>query len=162
MQKSLADTAVSAGDHARPRSLKNCKLRRSDRSRFGSNKASTASRVAGPSSVVRDLKTDQATTRPRDEVTASDGCARCCSSTHTSGERSGAGDVLRRRVRFEMASVAVHEIVPYSELYGVHPRYFDFDKNYYMIPAFIRGPRRAALVGMDDEDSDGSSDDEFD
>jgi len=31
--------------------------------------------------------------------------------------------------------VAVHPITPYAEIYGMHPRFFDFDKGFSMVPA---------------------------
>jgi len=34
-----------------------------------------------------------------------------------------------RRVTFDLASTIIYEITPYSEVYGVHPRTFNFDKN---------------------------------
>lgn len=33
------------------------------------------------------------------------------------------------KVSFDFGLNTVHEITPYSEVYGVHPRYFNFDKN---------------------------------
>ena len=30
------------------------------------------------------------------------------------------------------------EVTPYSEVYGIHPRLFVFDRNYYMVPSGLR------------------------
>merc|ERR1719375_376847 len=32
-------------------------------------------------------------------------------------------------VRFDLDSTIVYEITPYSEVYGMHPRYFNFDRS---------------------------------
>mmetsp|Transcript_14658 Transcript_14658/g.25967 ORF Transcript_14658/g.25967 Transcript_14658/m.25967 type:complete len:185 (-) Transcript_14658:224-778(-) len=40
------------------------------------------------------------------------------------------------RVNFNLDATEVHEIVPYAEIYGVHPRDFVFGKNYHLLPAF--------------------------
>ncbi|CAE8640979.1 unnamed protein product, partial [Polarella glacialis] len=40
-----------------------------------------------------------------------------------------------RRVRFDDEAVAWHAIRPYCEVYGLHPREFDFGRNYSMVPA---------------------------
>lgn len=37
-----------------------------------------------------------------------------------------------RKVRFDMAAVKVHEVIPYSEVYGVHPRDFAFERDGFM------------------------------
>lgn len=39
------------------------------------------------------------------------------------------------RVSFDLDAVAVHEVVPYAEIYSVHPRDFVFGRGYCMIPA---------------------------
>jgi hypothetical protein len=39
------------------------------------------------------------------------------------------------RVRFDMDACVVHEVQPYEEVYGIHPRDFVFDRNFYMLPA---------------------------
>lgn len=41
----------------------------------------------------------------------------------------------RKYVRMDSAPPIVHEITPYAELYGMHPREFVFDKLYHMVPA---------------------------
>jgi hypothetical protein len=38
------------------------------------------------------------------------------------------------RVGFDF-EVSVHSITPYAEIYGMHPRFFDFDKGFSMVPA---------------------------
>mmetsp|Transcript_109408 Transcript_109408/g.172851 ORF Transcript_109408/g.172851 Transcript_109408/m.172851 type:complete len:224 (-) Transcript_109408:216-887(-) len=40
-----------------------------------------------------------------------------------------------RRVRFNLTACSVHEIIPYSEIYGDHPRTFVFDRWSRKIPA---------------------------
>lgn len=40
-----------------------------------------------------------------------------------------------RRVRFNLTACTTHEVTPYSEVYGVHPREFVFDRHFYMVPA---------------------------
>lgn len=40
--------------------------------------------------------------------------------------KSGSGDHAIRRVRFDLSKKTVHEVTPYAEVYGVHPRDFDF------------------------------------
>jgi len=43
---------------------------------------------------------------------------------------------VERRVRFDLEPASVHEVTPYAELYGVHPRDFVFGRGHCMIPAF--------------------------
>lgn len=40
-----------------------------------------------------------------------------------------------RSVRFDMAAHTLHEITPYDEIYGLHPRSFDFDRSFGIVPA---------------------------
>jgi len=75
------------------------------------------------------------------------------------------------RVGFDL-EVSVHSITPYAEIYGMHPRFFDFDKGFSMVPAQGFGAMRLApseLVARprqrsdaDGEDEDTSSEDSFD
>lgn len=72
-----------------------------------------------------------------------------------------------RRVTFNLEAVTVHEIPPYAEIYGLHPREFVFDKNYYMIPSVCAlasiGLSAVDKVGAEDddvEDSDSDSENE--
>jgi len=79
-----------------------------------------------------------------------------------------------RRVCFDLEANTIHEITPYEELYGLHPREFVFGRNFCMIPAggdygfvdFLTAHRRAlrAEVGHydseSDEDIDSDSDEE--
>mmetsp|Transcript_93425 Transcript_93425/g.166225 ORF Transcript_93425/g.166225 Transcript_93425/m.166225 type:complete len:152 (-) Transcript_93425:56-511(-) len=46
----------------------------------------------------------------------------------------------KRCVSFDLAANEVHEVVPYSEIYGLHPRDFVFGKGYSLIPAFQHIP----------------------
>mmetsp|Transcript_71218 Transcript_71218/g.186728 ORF Transcript_71218/g.186728 Transcript_71218/m.186728 type:complete len:205 (+) Transcript_71218:83-697(+) len=41
----------------------------------------------------------------------------------------------QRRVHFSEAQDTVIQVTPYCEVYGIHPRLFVFDRNYYMVPA---------------------------
>jgi hypothetical protein len=83
---------------------------------------------------------------------------------------------LRRRrtwplcVSFDLDPI-VHSITPYAEIYGMHPRYFDFDKGLGMVPAQGFGASRVApqeLTCREDAENDDVasevddwSDDEF-
>jgi hypothetical protein len=55
-----------------------------------------------------------------------------------------------KRVCFD-AEVSICPITPYSEIYGLHPRFFDFDKRFSMVPAQGFGaarfsPSEAAMI----------------
>lgn len=68
-----------------------------------------------------------------------------------------------RHVRFDLAAVTLHEIPPYSEIYGHHPNTFVFDRHSCRVPAAPNGyVSLAAIVGEDDEEepSDTSDDDD--
>ncbi|CAE7837981.1 unnamed protein product [Symbiodinium microadriaticum] len=55
--------------------------------------------------------------------------------------RNRAGSQRRtRRVEFDTNPCEVHEVIPYSEIYGIHPRDFVFDKYYSLVPAFQHFP----------------------
>lgn len=41
----------------------------------------------------------------------------------------------RKHVRFDLAATIMHEVPPYAEIYGAHPRTFVFDRDSQMIPA---------------------------
>lgn len=45
-----------------------------------------------------------------------------------------------RRVSFDLKACEVHDVVAYSEVYGVHPRDFVFGKDYSLMPAFHHIP----------------------
>lgn len=83
-------------------------------------------------------------------------------------ENEAASAPARRRVRFDLEAATLHEITPYAEIYGVHPRLFDFDKGFWMVPS--RGlPDRSSLesygfcgLGDDEDEESGSSGDESD
>lgn len=66
----------------------------------------------------------------------------------------------QRRVRFDLMSTQVHEIVPYCETYGLHPREFVFDKSYGMVPA--RGPHGFNGYSAHGDTEVDDSDDEWD
>jgi len=76
--------------------------------------------------------------------------------------------------------VSVHTITPYAEVYGMHPRLFDFAKGFSMVPAQGFGAARQALIAaaaalaarrargedaslddLDDEDEEEEDEDEF-
>lgn len=67
-----------------------------------------------------------------------------------------------RRVRFDGSAPTFHEIPPYSEVYGIHPRLFDFSRNFYMVPTVGLALHPRAVARRDDEDEDAteSSDDD--
>jgi hypothetical protein len=81
-----------------------------------------------------------------------------------------------RRVCFDLEANTIHEITPYEELYGLHPREFVFGRNFCMVPAggdygfvdFLTAHRRALRAeaghddGESDEDIDSDSDEEED
>jgi len=59
--------------------------------------------------------------------------------------------------------VTVYEITPYAEIYGLHPRLFDFDRHFFMVPSrglpqSPQGGFRMPGVEEDGSDSDSDSD----
>jgi hypothetical protein len=60
-------------------------------------------------------------------------------------------------------TVIVHEIKPYSEIYGLHPREFVFDRNFHMIPAlgFVALSAASSEADQEGEDIESDSEDEF-
>jgi hypothetical protein len=67
-------------------------------------------------------------------------------------------DDSKKRVHFNIASNTVHEITPYAEIYGEHPRTFVFDRDSCRIAAAPGGfVSLQALHEEDDEDSDDES-----
>jgi len=78
----------------------------------------------------------------------------------------------RRSVKFDLSSNVVHEVTPYSEIYGLHPREFVFGRDFCVVPAggdygFVdmRSAARGSKAADDsDEESergvDSDSDDE--
>lgn len=63
-----------------------------------------------------------------------------------------------KRVRFDLSATSFHEVTPYAEIYGAHPRTFVFDVDSEMIPAARGGFVRASVEEADD-DSDSSDED---
>jgi len=59
-----------------------------------------------------------------------------------------------RHVHFDDDESTWFHITPYAEVYGVHPRLFDFDKNYYMVPSLGINPSALALRALDEEEDD--------
>jgi len=75
-----------------------------------------------------------------------------------------------RRVRFAEPDVqVVHEIVPYSEIYGLHPREFVFGRNFFMIPSggdfgfvdFLTACRRGRHCSVGGRDVDEDNNDTY-
>lgn len=56
-----------------------------------------------------------------------------------------------RRVRFHLERITEHEVTPYSEVYGVHPREFNFGRE-------VVGP--ASFIGDENCESDDSSEED--
>eukprot|EP00403_Amphidinium_massartii_P046028 CAMPEP_0178457328 /NCGR_PEP_ID=MMETSP0689_2-20121128/46959_1 /TAXON_ID=160604 /ORGANISM="Amphidinium massartii, Strain CS-259" /LENGTH=363 /DNA_ID=CAMNT_0020083573 /DNA_START=50 /DNA_END=1139 /DNA_ORIENTATION=- len=63
-----------------------------------------------------------------------------------------------RRVNFNMEANTLHEITPYSEIYGLHPREFVFDRHFHMIPS--AGDH--GFVGIGGDNFDEEEDDDCD
>lgn len=58
-----------------------------------------------------------------------------------------------RSVRFDLNATTVHEVVPFAEIYGTHPREFVFDRSSCKIPAVFGGfISLQSLFEPDDED----------
>jgi len=76
----------------------------------------------------------------------------------------------RRRVSFDEDANTVHEITPYSEIYGLHPREFVFGRDFRVLPA-LGGcclapagvpPRTPGRAATDEDDECGESSDSDD
>mmetsp|Transcript_147 Transcript_147/g.398 ORF Transcript_147/g.398 Transcript_147/m.398 type:complete len:144 (+) Transcript_147:81-512(+) len=83
-------------------------------------------------------------------------------SSSVGSESCGAEDMLcasspcrraarKRCVSFSRDGDDVHEVTPYSEVYGVHPRTFNFGRHMSMLPAV---PASFGRFFDDDEDSE--------
>jgi len=73
-------------------------------------------------------------------------------------------DSIRRCVKFNDLLCEVHQITPYSEIYGIHPREFVFDRFYFMLPATGCIDVDAAWKrrnGVEEEVSEGDSDEDL-
>jgi hypothetical protein len=69
-----------------------------------------------------------------------------------------------RRVKFTEEPPFVSEVVPYSEIYGLHPREFVFCRNHGMVPSqgqFGFNGFDFSMDDVDDEEDNCDSDDEF-
>jgi hypothetical protein len=44
------------------------------------------------------------------------------------------GQLAFSHVRFDLSNIVIFEVTPYSEVYGMHPREFDFDADYSLVP----------------------------
>lgn len=60
--------------------------------------------------------------------------------------RSRTWPLDKQHVSFDDGDASVHLITPYAEVYGMHPRLFDFDKGFSMVPAQGFGAARQALI----------------
>jgi len=77
-----------------------------------------------------------------------------------------------RRVCFDLEANSIHEVMPYEDVYGLHPREFVFGRNFCMIPAggdygfvdFLTAHRRSlrAEAGHDDSESEEEIDSDSD
>ena len=81
-----------------------------------------------------------------------------------------------RHVAFDLERTEVHEVTPYNEIYGLHPREFVFGRNCDVVPSgdtygfidFLAACRLSQVVAgdctdqiaEDEDDSCGESDDE--
>lgn len=71
-----------------------------------------------------------------------------------------------RHVRFNPDPPTVHEIIPYSDIYGIHPRDFVFGRGFHMIPAYQSIPvdvlhSQATGYNEDSAEESDSSEDDF-
>lgn len=90
-----------------------------------------------------------------------------CASSSSSQQTEQA---VKRCVRFDLDACSVHEIMPYAEIYGMHPRDFVFGKGFHMVPAYHHIPIDVIAAGKeagpDSDDSDfsddGDDEDDFD
>merc|ERR1719272_2401327 len=67
----------------------------------------------------------------------------------------------RKCVRFDDAALSVYEVIPYAEIYGLHPRDFVFDASYCMLPA-VGFADIGATCNREEADDDYSESDEED
>jgi len=63
-----------------------------------------------------------------------------------------------KSVRFDLAATIIHEVIPYAEIYGAHPRTFVFDRNFCMIPAARGGFVSAGFNPYSEWEEDTSAD----
>jgi hypothetical protein len=73
-------------------------------------------------------------------------------------------EIAGRCVKFDESMCEVFEIMPYSEIYGIHPRDFVFNKYYYMLPADGVTDMGAAWKRRnltEEDDSEGLSDEDL-
>lgn len=88
------------------------------------------------------------------------------------GSSDGYGEILlkssgergRKRVQFDAAEYTEFEITSYSEIYGIHPREFVFDRDSFMLPAIGFGDVGSAAkcqTEVSEENDSESDEDEF-
>jgi len=89
--------------------------------------------------------------------------AECTSKSPVRRSVSAGSCAGRRRVHFDLSASTAHEIPPYSEIYGLHPREFVFDRNFYAVPtapgSLFVGLYSQGHESDDDEDSEVSDED---
>lgn len=92
-----------------------------------------------------------------EDVTIAGTCRKC-------RKMLGAGkEGVGHHVRFNLDQIQIYEVTPYSEVYGLHPRLFNFDKRDKDPPSwcFIAGPDAHSDSDSNDEsDSDDEEEDE--
>lgn len=77
---------------------------------------------------------------------------------------SSLGPLVERRVHFDLAATTVYEVVAYAEIYGIHPRYFDFDRDFWLVPSLgLPGTpsavgQRPMVYDVPEEENDSNSD----
>jgi hypothetical protein len=65
-----------------------------------------------------------------------------------------------RHVRLDLSTTVIHEVTPYAEIYGVHPREFVFDKDSQMIAAARGGFVSAGFTIPTEDELDCDSEEE--
>lgn len=67
---------------------------------------------------------------------------------------------ISKRVHFDLSKTTEHEITPYSEVYELHPRDFNFARGRYAPTACFVDPRPALRGGCSSDSSDDDDDDD--
>uniref|UniRef100_A0A7S2FDT8 Uncharacterized protein n=1 Tax=Alexandrium andersonii TaxID=327968 RepID=A0A7S2FDT8_9DINO len=65
-----------------------------------------------------------------------------------------------RHVRFDMDACTTHEIPPYAEIYGLHPREFVFGRGFHLIPMMFPWQFSPDSIDCEDSGDENSSDEE--
>uniref|UniRef100_A0A7S4SBH1 Uncharacterized protein n=1 Tax=Alexandrium monilatum TaxID=311494 RepID=A0A7S4SBH1_9DINO len=90
---------------------------------------------------------------------AAEGEAVRASGPHPAGSLE-LGLQRQRRVRFNLDAITRHEVVPYSEIYGLHPSEFVFDRDFYLVPSNCRFGFVGMPTGVSEEESGSESEEE--